>query len=202
MLDLDVKRLKETQRELISRFGENQVLALTMDVTNPKDVRSGFEKVVQTYGGLDLLVSNAGVARSCPIETLSMEDWSLSLDVNATGHFLVAQQAVRILKEQGIGGNIVFISTKNVFAPGKDFGAYSASKAAETQLGRILAIETGDIGIRVNMINPDGVFLDSGLWTEKIREERAKAHGIPLGKVESFYAKRKRTTRFSLPGSI
>ncbi len=187
---LDVKRLKETQSELISRFGENQVLALTMDVTSPKDVRSGFEKVIQTYGGLDLLVSNAGVARSCPIETLSVEDWSLSLDVNATGHFLVAQQAVRILKEQGIGGNIVFISTKNVFAPGKNFGAYSASKAAETQLGRILAIETGEIGIRVNMINPDGVFLDSGLWSGKIREERAKAHGIPLGKVEAFYANR------------
>ncbi|HEX9758428.1 MAG TPA: bifunctional rhamnulose-1-phosphate aldolase/short-chain dehydrogenase [Nitrospiria bacterium] len=190
LTDLDARRLKQADEEFSSRFGRSQVLALKMDVTEPKDVQGGFEKIIQAYGGIDLLVSNAGIARSCPIDRLSLEDWELSLEVNATGHFLVAQQAVRIFKAQGIGGNIVFISTKNVLAPGKDFGAYSASKAAEAQLARILAIENGEFGVRVNMINPDGVFLDSGLWNQAIRKERARAHGISLSEVENFYAKR------------
>jgi rhamnose utilization protein RhaD (predicted bifunctional aldolase and dehydrogenase)/NAD(P)-dependent dehydrogenase (short-subunit alcohol dehydrogenase family) len=199
--DLDTKRLKEVEAEFGPRYGE-QVLAMKMDVTDPKEVVAGFERTLLTYGGLDLVVSNAGVARSCPIERLPLEDWCLSLEVNATGHFLVAQQAVRILKEQGIGGNIVFIATKNVLAPGKDFGAYSASKAAEAQLARILAIEMGEYGIRVNIINPDGVFLDSGLWNEEIRRERAKAHGIPLSQVEEFYAKRNLLKARVLPQDV
>jgi NAD(P)-dependent dehydrogenase (short-subunit alcohol dehydrogenase family) len=199
--DLDTKRLKEVEAEFGPRYGE-QVLAMKMDVTDPKEVVAGFERTLLTYGGLDLVVSNAGVARSCPIERLPLEDWCLSLEVNATGHFLVAQQAVQILKEQGIGGNIVFIATKNVLAPGKDFGAYSVSKAAEAQLARILAIEMGEYGIRVNIINPDGVFLDSGLWNEEIRRERAKAHGIPLSQVEEFYAKRNLLKARVLPQDV
>jgi len=202
LADLDTRRLEQVNHEFSSRFGRAQVLSLKMDVTNPKDVKGSFEKIIRTYGGIDLLVSNAGIARSCPIDRLSLKDWKLSLEVNATGHFLVAQQAVRIFKEQGIGGNIVFISTKNVLAPGKDFGAYSASKAAETQLARILAIENGEFGIRVNMVNPDGVFLDSGLWTQSIRTERARAHGISLSEVEDFYAKRNLLKAKVLPQDV
>jgi NAD(P)-dependent dehydrogenase (short-subunit alcohol dehydrogenase family) len=94
------------------------------------------------------------------------------------------------MKEQGTGGSLVFVASKNVLAPGKDFGAYSASKAAQAQLARILAIENGAHGVRVNMINPDAVFQDSGLWSAELREERARAHGIAPGELEEFYRKR------------
>ncbi len=114
----------------------------------------------------------------------------MSLAVNATGHFLVAREAVSILKEQGLGGSLVFIATKNVPAPGQDLGAYSAAKAAESQLARVLAIENGEQGIRSNMINPDAIFRDSKLWSSDVREQRAKAHGIPVDQVEDFYRRR------------
>ena len=110
--------------------------------------------------------------------------------MNATGHFLVGREAMRILEEQGIGGSLVFIASKNVLAPGKDFGAYSSAKAAETQLARVLAIEGGEHGIRVNIVNPDAVFQDSGLWSPEVREERARAHGIRVADLEDFYRKR------------
>jgi NAD(P)-dependent dehydrogenase (short-subunit alcohol dehydrogenase family) len=110
--------------------------------------------------------------------------------VNATGHFLVSREAVRCLKAQGTGGSIVVIGSKNVLAPGKDFGAYSASKAAQVQLARVLAIEAGADRIRVNVVHPDAVFQDSGLWSETVRQERARAHGIPPEGLEEFYRKR------------
>ncbi|MFQ5780637.1 MAG: SDR family oxidoreductase, partial [Nitrospiria bacterium] len=97
---------------------------------------------------------------------------------------------LRVMKAQGLGGAIVVVATKNVLAPGKDFGAYSASKAAQTQLARIMAIESAGAGIRVNMVNPDGIFEDSGLWSKKIREERARAHKVSINQLEAFYAKR------------
>jgi NAD(P)-dependent dehydrogenase (short-subunit alcohol dehydrogenase family) len=139
---------------------------------------------------LDILVSNAGIAHTSPLDKLSLSEWQESLAVNATGHFLVAREAVVLLKEQGLGGSLVFIATKNVTAPGQDFGAYSAAKAAEAQLARVLAIENGPYGIRSNMINPDAIFRDSKLWSPRIREERAKAHGIPVEQVEDFYRQR------------
>jgi len=158
-----------------------------MDVTSEESVRAAFDETVVAYGGVDLLVSNAGIAHSSPIDQMNLEDWTRSFEVNATGHFLVAREAMRILKEQGLGGALVFIASKNVLAPGKDFGAYSAAKAAEVQLARILAIEGGDHGIRVNIVNPDAVFQDSGLWSPAVREERARAHGIRPEDLEEFY---------------
>ena len=155
-----------------------------------REVARAFEAAVMTYGGIDIIVSNAGIAHCCPIDRMERADWERSFDVNATGHFLVARQAVRILKEQGIGGSLIFISSKNVLAPGKDFGAYSASKAAETQLARVLAIETGPFGIRVNTINPDAVFEGSRLWSDEMRSERARAHGIRPDELEAFYQRR------------
>jgi NAD(P)-dependent dehydrogenase (short-subunit alcohol dehydrogenase family) len=121
---------------------------------------------------------------------MALADWQRSFDVNATGHFLVARSAVRVLKEQGTGGSLIFIASKNVTAPGKDFAAYSASKAAQAQLARVLAIENGAYGIRANLIHPDAVFQDSGLWSPEVREERARAHGIRADEIEEFYRKR------------
>jgi rhamnulose-1-phosphate aldolase/alcohol dehydrogenase len=177
-------------REIEQRHGAGRALGTKMDVTSETSVARAFEAAVMTYGGIDIIVSNAGIAHCCPIDRMERADWERSFDVNATGHFLVARQAVRILKDQGIGGSLIFISSKNVLAPGKDFGAYSASKAAETQLARVLAIETGPFGIRVNTINPDAVFEGSRLWSDEMRSERARAHGIRPDELEAFYQRR------------
>src|SRR5581483_4266884 len=133
--------------------------------------------------GLDILVSNAGIAPTGRIENLSLETWEKSLAVNATGHFLVAREAVRMLRAQGLGGSLIFNVTKNVPAPGADFGAYSCAKAAEAQLARILAVENGQYGIRCNLLNPDAVF-EAGLWTPELKAERARAKGIPIEQFE------------------
>lgn len=188
--DIDLKKTQTLVDEINQGAGEMNATAVAMDVTDEKSVRRGFEQAVLAYGGLDIFISNAGVAKTASVDTLSLADWEMSLAVNATGHFLTSQSALRIMKEQGIGGSVVVVATKNVLAPGKDFGAYSASKAAQTQLARIMAIENASAGIRVNMVNPDGVFENSGLWSPAIREERARAHGIPVEQVEDFYAKR------------
>ena len=110
--------------------------------------------------------------------------------VNATGHFLAAREAVRLMRRQGRGGCVIFISSKNAFAPGREFGAYAAGKAAETQLAKVLATENGSEGIRVNMINPDAIFRGSKLWSEEVRSSRASAHGVTPENLEAFYAQR------------
>jgi rhamnulose-1-phosphate aldolase/alcohol dehydrogenase len=190
LTDIDLTKTMALVDEINQKAGEVNATAVAMDVTDQRSVRRGFEQALLAYGGLDIFISNAGVAKTASVDKLSLADWQTSLAVNATGHFLTSQSALRIMKEQGLGGSIVVVATKNVLAPGKDFGAYSASKAAQAQLARIMAIENAGIGIRVNMVNPDGVFENSGLWSPEIREERARAHGIPVEQVEDFYAKR------------
>ncbi|MFQ5580074.1 MAG: bifunctional rhamnulose-1-phosphate aldolase/short-chain dehydrogenase [Nitrospiria bacterium] len=170
--------------------GGGEAIALEMDVTSEKSVRCGFETAALYFGGLDIFVSNAGIARCAAVDQLSRSDWDASLAVNATGHFLTSKAALQIMRAQRLGGAVVVVATKNVLAPGKDFGAYSASKAAQAQLARIMAIENAEAGIRVNMVNPDGVFEASGLWSKKIREDRAQAHKVALEDLEGFYAKR------------
>ncbi len=202
LTDIDLAKTKKVVDDINQKAGETVSVALEMDVTQERSVRKVFQQAMLAYGGLDLLVSNAGIARSAPVDQLSLTDWETSLAVNATGHFLVCREAMRVFKEQGIGGNIVVVATKNVLSPGKDFGAYSASKAAQAQLSRILAIEGGGDGIRVNMINPDGVFQDSGLWSKEIRQERARAHGVPLEKLEDFYAQRNLLRVKVLPADV
>ena len=142
------------------------------------------------YGGVDVLVSNAGVAHSSPVATMPLSDWLASFAVNATGHFLVAREAMRVMLAQGLGGSLVFVATKNVMSPGKDFAAFSAAKAAEAQLAKVLALEGAPHGIRSNIVNPDAVFQDSRLWSEDVRRARARAQGIDPGQLEEFYRKR------------
>jgi rhamnulose-1-phosphate aldolase/alcohol dehydrogenase len=188
--DVQLAGAKRVAQEMAAEYGEERVLYCKLDVSREKDVKAAFEKTRLAFGGLDILVSNAGIAHTGPLDRLSLSDWQESLAVNATGHFLVAREAVGLLKEQGLGGSLVFIATKNVLAPGQDFGAYSAAKAAEAQIARVLAIENGPYGIRSNMINPDAIFRDSKLWSPRIREERAQAHGIAVEEVEEFYRQR------------
>ena len=202
LTDIDLEKTRKAADAINQKAGEANAAAVRMDVTSESSVRKAFEEAVRAYGGLDILVSNAGIAKSSPVDRLSLSDWDRSIAVNATGHFLVCREAVRIFKAQGLGGNIVVVATKNVLAPGKDFGAYSASKAAQVQLSRILAIEGAEDGIRVNMVNPDGVFQESGLWSKEIRAERARAHGIPIGKLEDFYSQRNLLKLKIYPGDV
>jgi rhamnulose-1-phosphate aldolase/alcohol dehydrogenase len=188
--DIQLSGAKKVAQEIATQYGEDRVRYCKLDVSNEKAVKTAFGTTRLAFGGLDILVSNAGIAITNPIDKLSLSDWQASLAVNATGHFLVAKEAVGILKEQGLGGSLIFIATKNVPAPGQDIGAYSASKAAEAQLARVLAIENGPHGIRSNMINPDAIFRNSNLWSPHIREERAQAHGISVDQVEDFYRQR------------
>ncbi|HKP76208.1 MAG TPA: SDR family oxidoreductase, partial [Longimicrobiaceae bacterium] len=156
------------------------------DVTRDADVATAFEAAALQFGGVDVVVSNAGMAHCAPIEALEVGDWERSLAVNATGHFLVTRAALRHFRRQGTGGAIVFVATKNVTAPGKDFAAYSASKAAEAQLARVAAIEGGPLGVRVNMVNPDAIFAGSTLW-DGIRGGRARAYGVEPARLEEVY---------------
>ena len=164
--------------------------ALPLDVTSERDTAQAFATAATQAGGVDIVVSNAGIAAAAPIDDLALDTWQRSLDVNATGHFLVCRAALRQMRAQGLGGSIVLVCTKNALDPGAGFGAYSAAKAAQLQLGRVLAIEGGPDGIRVNMVNPDAVFEDSGLWDADLRAGRASAHGVAVEDLESFYAQR------------
>jgi NAD(P)-dependent dehydrogenase (short-subunit alcohol dehydrogenase family) len=190
LTDIHEKKLRALSAELNQQSGEENTVAVPMDVADEASVVNAFQQAVTAFGGLDILVSNAGIARSAPVESVTLDDWSKSFAVNATGHFLVCREAMRLFKRQGLGGNVVVVSTKNVLAPGKDFGAYSASKAAQAQLARVLAIEGAEFGVRVNMVNPDAVFEGSGLWSRELREGRAKAYGIQVEQIEAYCADR------------
>ncbi|HEY3266867.1 MAG TPA: bifunctional rhamnulose-1-phosphate aldolase/short-chain dehydrogenase [Armatimonadota bacterium] len=188
--DLDGAKVQAIADGISRANPRNRALAVEMDVTSEPAVRAAFEAAALEYGGVDILVSNAGFAHNCPVESLTLEDWRRSLDVNATGHFLCAREALRMMKQQGNGGALVFIATKNVTAPGKDFAAYSAAKAAEAQLAKVIALEGGPFGIRSNIVNPDAVFEGSGLWSAEVVAERSKSYGIAPADLPDFYRKR------------
>src|SRR5438128_7253213 len=188
--DVDEAGAKKTAEEIIAAVGAGRALGLAMDVTNEASIRAAFEAAVLTWGGLDILVSNAGIAHSAPVAEMSIADWERSFAVNSTGHFLVAREAMRVMIAQGIGGALVFVATKNVMAPGKDFAAYSAAKAAEAQLAKVLALEGAPHDIRSNIVNPDAVSQDSRLWSDDVRRQRAHAPGIAVDTLEDFYRKR------------
>ena len=175
--------------EIAAEIGP-QAIGMRCDVAREDEVEESFRLLVLEFGGVDIVVSNAGIARPASVEELTLEEWSRSMEVNATAHFLVSRAAMRVLRAQGLGGSIIFNASKNVFAPGKGFAAYSASKAAENQLGKVLALEAAEIGVRVNMLHPDAVFAGTRLWSRELREQRARAHGVPVEALEHFYATR------------
>ena len=167
-------------------------VAVTADVTDETSIVAAFRQAVLAFGGVDLVISNAGIASSAPITETSLALWDRNHDILARGYFLVAREAARTLIAQGSGGSIVFIGSKNALAPSKGAAAYSAAKAAELHLARCLAEELGGHGIRVNTVNPDAVLEGSRIWGSAWREERARAYGIEPDELEAFY--RDRTT--------
>lgn len=185
--DIDQAAMDAAQESLSNEF-HGRILTVRMDVTNEQSVDEAVQAICAYFGGLDILVSNAGIAPFGSVLSTTLKDWERSFDINATGHFLVSRAVIRVLLAQGHGGSLVFVNTKNVPAPGKDFGAYSCAKAAEAQLCRILAIEHGVDKIRANMINPDSIITD--LWTPEMKENRAKAYGIKPEGFEEFLRSR------------
>ncbi|HUR80392.1 MAG TPA: bifunctional rhamnulose-1-phosphate aldolase/short-chain dehydrogenase, partial [Thermoanaerobaculia bacterium] len=149
--DIDLELAEEVAQSIAGKHGLRRAIALRLDVADENNVNEAFEKTVREYGGVDVVFSNAGISSFGTLDTLDVKEWDRAFAVNARGHFLVARAAIRIMKAQGLGGSIVFNASKNVTAPGKEFGAYSVSKAAEAQLCRIVALEGGEFGIRANM---------------------------------------------------
>jgi rhamnulose-1-phosphate aldolase/alcohol dehydrogenase len=188
--DVDETLANEVAESIVAKNGLRRALATRLDVSSEDDVQRAFDTAVLAYGGIDIVVSNAGISSFGSIDELPAADWDRAFAVNSHGHFLVARGAMQLMKRQGTGGSIVFNASKNVTAPGKDFGAYSVSKAAEAQLCRIVALEGGEFGIRANMLNPDAIFGGSRFWSDEMKSMRAKSYGIDTADLNDFYRKR------------
>jgi rhamnulose-1-phosphate aldolase/alcohol dehydrogenase len=188
--DVDITLAEAVAQSIIAKHGLRRAMAIRLDVAEETDVGRAFADTIRAYGGLDVVVSNAGISSFGGLDVLPVADWDRSFAVNARGHFLVARAAMRIFKQQGLGGSIVFNASKNVTAPGKEFGAYSVSKAAEAQLCRIVALEGGEHGIRANMLNPDAIFGGSRFWSDEMRTMRAQAYGVETERLPDFYRNR------------
>lgn len=189
LLDLNSAGLGQTV-DLMRADGNGEHLPVVVDLTDDAAARAAVRSVVETYGGLDALVSNAGIAPAGRLTEIDPDLWRRALEVNATSHFMITAAALRVMTEGGLGGSLVYIASKNAFGPGAGFGAYSVSKAAQVQLARIAALEGGPHGIRSNVVNPDAIFDDSKLWTADVRRERAAAHGVSEDDLPRFYAER------------
>jgi rhamnulose-1-phosphate aldolase/alcohol dehydrogenase len=186
----DVADTQNVVQQIVDRHGLRRAIGLQLDVSDEAAVERAFAETVRAYGGLDVVISNAGISSFGTLDVLPLADWERAFAVNTRGHFLVSRAAIRILKKQGRGGSIVFNASKNVTAPGKEFGAYSVSKAAEAQLCRIVALEGGEFGIRANMLNPDAIFDGSRFWSDAMRNMRAQAYGIEASKLPDYYRNR------------
>jgi rhamnulose-1-phosphate aldolase/alcohol dehydrogenase len=190
--DLNLEGAQSVADEIIKTRGHRRAIAVSMNVTSEDQVQAAFERAILEYGGVDIVVNNAGIASSAPIEETSLEMWNKNQSILSTGYFLVSREAFKLWRTQNTGGNLVMVASKNSLAAGKNAAAYSAAKAAELHLGRCLAEEGGAAGIRVNSVLPDAVLSGSAIWNGTWREERARAYGIKPDELEEFY--RKRTT--------
>jgi rhamnulose-1-phosphate aldolase/alcohol dehydrogenase len=193
LADLDAGRACSAAATLEERHGHGSAHGIAMDVTDEASVRLAFDAACVTCGGVDVVVPNAGLAHVAPVESLALADARRLAEVNYLGVLLTLREAARVFRLQGTGGNVVVNASKNVFAPGKDFAAYSASKAAAHQLGKVAAIELAPLGVRVNLVNADGVFaegdLASGLWAT-VGPDRARSRGLAPEELPEFYRKR------------
>ncbi len=190
--DLPGERLDGLVEELQAKYGE-RVLGVPLDVTDRDSIAAAFASIISTWGGVDLILINAGLALVASLGEMDPDEFRRIEQVNVEGTLLVLAEAARHLELQGTGGDVVVISSKNVFAPGAQFGAYSATKAAAHQLGRIASLELAEIDVRVNMVSPDAVFSEgerkSGLWAE-VGPDRMKARGLNEKELEEYYRKR------------
>jgi NAD(P)-dependent dehydrogenase (short-subunit alcohol dehydrogenase family) len=176
--------------------------AVTADVTDEDAVAGAFDAAALAFGGVDLVVNNAGLSISKPLLETTLADWDLQHDVMARGSFLVSRQAATVMTDQAMGGDIVYICSKNAVFAGPSNVAYGAAKADQAHQVRLLAAELGDIGVRVNGINPDGVVRGSGIFASGWGAQRAAVYGVPEDELGAFYARRTLLKREVLPEHV
>ena len=188
--DLGGEALETTAADLGQEFSADVVRGAPCDVTDEDAVAAALASACVEYGGIDIVVSNAGVVTGGPVDETTLEQWQLNMDVLSTGYFLVAREAFRILKAQGRGGSIVFVASKNGLAASVDAAAYCTAKASEIHLARCLALEGAPHKIRVNVVNPDGVLRGSRMWSDERRKERAEAYNVKPDELDAYYRDR------------
>ncbi|MFI9336228.1 bifunctional aldolase/short-chain dehydrogenase [Streptomyces althioticus] len=182
--------------------GPDKAVAVTVDVTDEEQIAAAFKAAVLAFGGVDLVVNNAGISISKPLLETSAKDWDLQHAIMARGSFLVSREAARVMTAQGLGGDIVYIASKNAVFAGPNNIAYSAAKADQAHQVRLLAAELGEHGIRVNGVNPDGVVRGSGIFAGGWGAQRAAVYGVPEEKLGEFYAQRTLLKREVLPEHV
>lgn len=202
LADIDETALAEANAELAGAFGKDVVRSTRTDVTDESAVIASFAEAATEFGGLDILVSNAGLASSAPIEETTLALWNRNMDILATGYFLVSREAFKLFRTQKIGGNVVFVASKNGLAASPNASAYCTAKAAEIHLARCLALEGAAEQIRVNVVNPDAVLRGSKIWSGEWKEQRAAAYNMATDELEEHYRQRSMLKRSVLPEDI
>ncbi len=202
LADIDADALAGARGEFESSFGRDAVRSVVLDVTKEDAVISAFTQACVEFGGIDILVSNAGIASSAPVEDTTIAMWQKNIDILATGYFLVSREAFRLFRRQDLGGNVVFVASKNGLASSPNASAYCTAKAAEIHLARCLALEGAEAGIRVNTVNPDAVLRGSKIWNGEWREQRAASSRIEVDELEEHYRKRSMLKLNVLPEDI
>jgi rhamnulose-1-phosphate aldolase/alcohol dehydrogenase len=202
LADIDEMALQEAVASLTETHGHDVVRGVPCDVTNEASVVAALDLTTVEYGGIDIVVSNAGIASAAALEETSLELWNRNLDILATGYFLVTREAFKALKAQGIGGSVVMVASKNALVASPNAAAYCTAKAAELQLARAVALEGAPLGVRCNVVNPDAVLRGSRIWAGKWREERAAAYALREDELEEHYRQRSLLKRSVYPEDI
>jgi len=200
--DINTERLESSKAEFVAEFGKDAVIATILDVTNAESIKDALKDAALAFGGIDIVVNNAGLSISKTIEDHTEKDWDLLYNVLVKGQFLVTQSATPVLKGQAIGGDIINIVSKNALVSGPNNTGYGSAKAAQLHLSRLCAAELGPAGVRVNVVNPDAVISDSNIWAGGWAEGRAKAYGITVAELPAYYAKRTLLNQIILPEDI
>lgn len=202
LADIDADALKTVKEGFAARHGKDVIRSVMMNVTDEAAVVAALKETAVEFGGVDILVSNAGIASSAPVEETSLELWNRNMDILSTGYFLVSRETFKILRSQGIGGSVVFIASKNGLAASPNASAYCTAKASEIHLARCLALEGAEAGIRVNVVNPDAVLRGSRIWEGEWLDQRASTYGTDKGGLEEMYRQRSMLKRSVLPEDI
>jgi rhamnulose-1-phosphate aldolase/alcohol dehydrogenase len=200
--DNDTERLKGAAEDFKKWFGNDAYTFATMDVTKATDITEAMKIAAREFGGVDIIVNNAGISISKSIEDHTEKDWDLLYDILVKGQFLVSQAGIRIMRQQGLGGDVINIVSKNALVSGPNNAGYGSAKAAQLHLSRLNAAELGADKIRVNVINPDAVIADSKIWAGAWAEGRAKAYGVKVEELPAFYAKRTLLNEIIVPDDI
>jgi rhamnulose-1-phosphate aldolase/alcohol dehydrogenase len=200
--DIDEKALADTASNFISRYGKDVVRTVKMNVTSEAEIAAAYAFVSVEFGGMDILVSNAGIASSAPVEETTLELWNKNMDILSTGYFLVSREAFKLFRAQNIGGSIIFVASKNGLAASPNAAAYCTAKAAEIHLARCLALEGAEAGIRVNVVNPDAVLRGSKIWSGEWLTQRASTYKTDKEGLEDMYRQRSMLKRSVYPEDI